>query len=419
MSQIKTIIDKSKLKPIRQAKPNWSDQGIDWPVYRVKISDLHYNEDNGRIATWISTYTSNKDNKPLDSLTREEFNDVLEGFIRKANKEETMKELINDIKKKTQLNPGVILTDGTIVSGNRRFTALRNLYRENCDEKYEYFDCFIVDTPDTKDKFEFVKLIETKTQFSVVTEQDYDPIDRLVTIYKYLIDPTTKIWSVKDYAKKIGIKERDAENLYFRASIMVDYLKYINRPGEFHVARIQKLDGPIAELPNLYKQLIDTPKGRAEWNRIRPLFYSVFPPRKSKDDSKDRTRKVRSFKKMYNDNQSEFNALVAKLYAEAEKITEKMKEGTTEHTEYIVTDSGAVQARVSLGDQTIQDAITATQKQSARERPLKKAGAALSSLNEIETDIFSYMSKEEKDNLLKGLKEIEEKINSLKNKLNH
>ncbi len=417
MSQIKTVIDKSKLKPIRQAKPNWSDQGIDWPVYRVKINELHYNEDNGRIATWISTYTSNKDNKELTSLSREEFNDIIEGFIRKANKEEAMKELINDIKKKTQLNPGVILTDGTIVSGNRRFTALRNLYRENCDEKYEYFDCFIVDAPDTKDKFEFVKLIETKTQFSVVTEQDYDPIDRLVTIYKYLIDPETKIWSVKDYAKKIGIKERDAENLYFRASIMVDYLKYMGRAGEFHVARIQKLDGPIAELPNLYKSLMESPKGRAEWNRIRPLFYSVFPPRRNKDDSKDRTRKVRSFKKMYNDNLPEFNSLLAALYDEAEKITEKIKEGTTAHSVYTQDDNGEIQAIVSLGDQKIQDAINATQKQSARERPLKKAGAALNTLNEIETDIFNYMNEEEKKNLLKSLKDIEEKINYLKNRL--
>ena len=149
MSTIKTFIDRDKIQKVRMAKPNWSDEGKEMQVYRVNIKDLHYNEENGRIATWISTYLSDQNNPKLDSLSREEFNDKIETFVKNANSKEALDNLIGDIKKKTQLNPGVILTDGTIVSGNRRFTALRNLSRIDCDEKYEYFECFVIDAPYT------------------------------------------------------------------------------------------------------------------------------------------------------------------------------------------------------------------------------------------------------------------------------
>ena len=417
MSAIKTVINRNTLQKVRMAKPNWSDSGVEQQVYRVNIKELHYNEENGRIATWISTYLSDGNNPKLDTLSREEFNNIIEGFIKKANKKEALDALMLDIKKKTQLNPGVILTDGTIVSGNRRFTALRNLYEIDHDEKYEYFECFVIDAPDTKEKLEFVKLIETKTQFSVVSEEDYNSIDRLVTIYRYLIDEETKIWSIKDYAKKIGIKEREAENLYYRAMIMVDYLEYINKPKAFHIARIDKLDGPIAELPGLYKDLNDTIDGKREWKRIRPLFYSEFPPKKSKDDSKDRTRKVRSFKNMYTKNRPEFERLLLKLYEVAEKIEERNRLGLTAHSEFRTDESGREQALTSLDSQDIENAVHATNKLQAREKQITKAGNALKTLNEIDYDVFPYMDEEDKDRLNSSLDELITKINEIKNKL--
>ena len=299
--EIKANIRREDWEMVRKQKPNWSDDGKDWNVYRVKISELHYNEENGRIATWISTYTSDPKNPPLNTLSREDFNNVIEGFIRLSNKKESLKNLEQDIKKKTQLNPGVILTDGTIVSGNRRFTALRSLYKEDADDKYEYFECFIVDYPESKQAKEFVKLIETKTQFGIVTEEDYNPIDRLVTIYKYLINPETKIWTIKEYAKKIGIKESDAENLYYRAAVLVDYLNFIGQPNAFHIARIKKLDGPIAELPALYKKLITTKP--EEWDRIKILFYSEM------QKPGDRTRSIRNLKTIFQIHLDSFDRL--------------------------------------------------------------------------------------------------------------
>lgn len=408
--EIKTFINKDALQPIRQEKPNWSDTGKEMPVYRIKITDLHYNEENGRIATWISTYTSDVDKPKLSSLSREDYNDVIETFIKRANTSDSLKNLMNDVKKKTQLNPGVILDDGTIVSGNRRFTALRNLYREDYDEKYEYFECFIIPTPKTKDQTEFIKLIETKTQFGVVTEEDYNPIDRLVTIYRYLISDDTRIWSTKEYAKKIGIKESEAENLYDRAWIMADYLEFIGKPLAFHIARERKLDGPINDLAPLFKKLKNSQM--AEWNRIKPLFYSEM-----NRGSGDRTRVVRNLKNVYLKNEFEFNKLLADLYRKQEEIEEKLETKTIIYTDTKVDEEGNEKPLVSLEQVDIARAVNATQKVAAREKQIKRVSNALDILGEVETDEFVHMDLEEKNKIGRTLTKIKEKVEALQRKL--
>ena len=407
--EIRANIRREDWTKVRKQKPNWSDDGKDWDVYQVKISELHYNEDNGRIATWISTYTSDPNNPPLNSLSREDFNNVIEGFIRRSNKEEALKNLKQDIKKKTQLNPGVILTDGTIVSGNRRFTALRSLYKEDCDDKYEYFECFIVDYPESKQAKEFVKLIETKTQFGVVTEEDYNPIDRLVTIYKYLINEETRIWTVKEYAKKIGIKESEAENLYLRASILVDYLNFIGQPNAFHLARINKLDGPIAELPNLYKKLHSSKP--EEWDRIKILFYSEMLK------SGDRTRSVRDLKNTYLKNPAEFERLLSDLYKRQEKVEEAQKhenKDTDEPSNLVVNAESVI---VKLEDSQIQDAANRTKKLEAREKQKKKVSNAKDTLDSVELDMIAYMTEADKAEMKKDLEKIMTRAEKIKARL--
>lgn len=409
--QIKTIIKKEELEPIRKQKPNWSDDGKDWNVYRIKISELHYNEENGRIATWISMYNSDPSNPPLDSLSREKFNEVIEQYIRLSNgKKEALTNLEQDIKKKTQLNPGVVLTDGTIVSGNRRFTALRSLYKEDCDDKYEYFECFIVDYPESKQAKEFVKLIETKTQFGVVAEEDYNPIDRLVTIYKYLINEETKIWTVKEYAKKIGIKESDAENLYYRAAILVDYLSFIGKPNDFHIARIKKLDGPIAELPNLYKSLkTSRPE---EWDRIKILFYSEM------QKGGDRTRSVRDLKKTYAKNPPEFERLLGNIYRAQESAEEVLeREGREVTTDYSVDNNGNERPLVTLDDSVIQDAANRTKKIEAREKQKKKVSSAKDALDQVELDMLSHMTAEDKAEIKKDIDKIRIRLEKIEKRL--
>ena len=56
-------------------------ESAEYPVYRIKLSELRYNPQNDRIATWVSEYDENHEVRLSDTDDVKEFNDVVEGFI--------------------------------------------------------------------------------------------------------------------------------------------------------------------------------------------------------------------------------------------------------------------------------------------------------------------------------------------------
>ena len=94
-----------------------------YPVYRVRLDLLYYNDQNDRIATWITQYKSDPENAAFDTLDREQYNKTIEGFIIASNPA-AMEKTKNNIALVNQREPGVVLADGRIIDGNRRFTCL-------------------------------------------------------------------------------------------------------------------------------------------------------------------------------------------------------------------------------------------------------------------------------------------------------
>ena len=101
-----------------------------YPVYKVKLDWLFYNDQNDRIATWISQYKSQHEGKTPDSADREVYNNIIEEFIVASNPDAIRKTQAN-IELVEQREPGVVLADGRIIDGNRRFTCLRRLAQKN------------------------------------------------------------------------------------------------------------------------------------------------------------------------------------------------------------------------------------------------------------------------------------------------
>lgn len=288
--------------------PDWSTDGQILDVYKVPIDKLYYNDENGRIATWVSEFAENDEDFSLENMPFHEYNSKIHEFIKKSNSAESFKKTYDDVKTKGQIRPGVILADGRVVSGNRRFTVLRELYNDLSDDKYSYFKCFIIDK-DLNDNFgrKQIKTIERLTQFGVDEKQDYDPIDRLVDIYNDLIGPK-KIWNVEEYSKKLSLKKNVVEQMYYKAKIMADYLEYIGKPKKFYIARVNKLDGPLQELVRVYKSVTQN-----EWNNIRVIFYSYI------QEGGDRTRDVRNLTKIFRSNTKGFYELLQKCVDDIER----------------------------------------------------------------------------------------------------
>lgn len=84
-----------------------------YPVYKVKLDWLFYNDQNDRIATWISQYKAQHEGKTPDIAQREAYNNIIEEFIVASNPDAIRKTQSN-IELVDQREPGVVLADGRI-----------------------------------------------------------------------------------------------------------------------------------------------------------------------------------------------------------------------------------------------------------------------------------------------------------------
>lgn len=122
------------------------DETKEYDVYKIPVERLAYNLSNGRMYMEVKKFESEEDIK-LEDLRKEDierYNEEIENLIWSTN-EERNGGTKDDIKKFGQLEAGVVLDDGTVIDGNRRFTCIRKLHREfPDDERYKYFKAALV-----------------------------------------------------------------------------------------------------------------------------------------------------------------------------------------------------------------------------------------------------------------------------------
>ena len=198
------------------------------PVYKIKLSELFYNDKNDRIATSIDSYNRNHD-KALEPGKNEEYNKVIENFIVKSNEQAIFKTK-NNIRLVGQREAGVVLPDGRVIDGNRRFTCLRQLSSE--DEKFTYFEAIIL--PQDADAKQ-IKLLELMIQHGEEQRVEYDPIDMIVGMYHDIVE--TNMLTVEEYAKAIDVQEREVENKIKMAETFIDFLDFINMPKHWYLIK--------------------------------------------------------------------------------------------------------------------------------------------------------------------------------------
>lgn len=211
-------------------------------VYRIKLDVLYYNDKNGRISTWMSQHGSK------DPSDREGYNDEIGKYIEESNPE-ALKKTKNNIKAFGQQEPGVVLNDGRIIDGNRRFTCLRELARD--DSAFGYFEAVILDF-DLERHSKRIKELELQLQHGKDKPVDYGAIEHLVEVYQDTVDPGT--FTSKEYAKLTDSKLSEVERDMEKARLMVGFLDFIKAPKQFYIARDLKIDGTIHELNRILKK---------------------------------------------------------------------------------------------------------------------------------------------------------------------
>ena len=362
-----------------------------YQIYKIKLDCLYYNNQNGRIATWISKYES--ENGPLD-LQNSKYNDTIHEMIVESN-EEAFKKTKNNIRLYGQRESGVVLKDGRIVDGNRRFTCLRELSQE--DAKFGYFEAVILDRSYDDGK-KAIKSLELTLQHGTDKPVDYDPINKLVDVYNYLIKDGHE-FTPKEFAKNIDQPESEVKKSMEVAKLMIEYLEFINAPEQFHLVFKQNIYGPLVDMRTRLKKIQDE---ELRETLKQSMFCAILYGKG------DLTRNMRRYNKILESEVSpEF---INQQNQIIDKVTEKIGNISEPMTQSIISEQ-------ILNDKDLENEIESTIRiefdkstaNAAKSAPLALLDSAIAKLQAIDSTSMAIVTKR---------KDLEEKIETLSNEIN-
>ncbi|UTH14194.1 hypothetical protein [Macrococcus equipercicus] len=372
-----------------------------YQVYKIKLTDLYYNDQNDRIASWISKYKFDNEVSEMNIANREEYNEIVSQFIIKSN-EKAFKSTKKNIELIGQEVPAVILMDGRIIDGNRRFTCLREIEKEK--NETGYIEAIVLEKDITSDQ-KAIKLLELYLQHGREERVGYNPVDRLVGIYKDVVQ--TELVSVEEYAKTTSMELKEVKDMVKRAELMVEFLEFINMPEQYHVARDLEIEGPIREIETVLKKAKDEEVMEDIKNII---FASILMKPKG-----DITRYIRDFKNIINSTyQDEFIEHQLDL---TEKVLEKIDEAEEVNTKFInqhVRAQEEIKEEMLEGFEKYQERL---KKNKTLNSPAAQIEKAILAIESIDTNIVKKLNDEGYHKLLDALIQLDDTINSFKNEV--
>lgn len=364
----------------------------DYPVYKIRLDKLYYNDQNDRIATWMAQYKVENNINSVDVSDQDNYNNIIHEFITESNREAIKKTQMN-IKMVGQQESGVVLMDGRIIDGNRRFTCLRNIEKET--GKTQYFEAVILDHS-IKRNAKQIKMLELMLQHGVDEKVGYNPIDRLVGIYTDIID--TKLLTVKEYADSVNMNESDIQLEVEKANLMIEFLDFINAPKQFHIARHFNIVDPLKELHIMLKKVKDEEKKEDLKNAVFAQF--LMQP------FADTTRYTRKIKKI-----ASSNRFLNEFLDEQMEIVERVCEELEQHPKVSNKEINIIRSN----DKIKSDFLHSTEKfvnkvdgDTTRNQPIKQTEKAFDSLDLIDTKILKKLSEEQRSEIREKLDMIDQ-----------
>ncbi|MEB7838249.1 ParB N-terminal domain-containing protein [Staphylococcus xylosus] len=373
-----------------------------YDVYKIKLDKLYYNDQNDRIATWISKYKADNDLKSFDLSNLEEYNEIIADFIKESD-EKAFKKTKNNIKALGQTEPAVILSDGRVIDGNRRFTCLRDLAKE--DSKFNYLDAIIINK-DIQDSKKEIKLLELYLQHGREERVGYNPIDRLVGVYNDVIK--NNLITVEEYAKNTEQTANEVKKTIERANLMVEFLEFIDMPEHYYLARDWDLDGPLGEITAVLNK-IKTEEEREDLKNI--IFTNI-----AAKPNTDMTRYIRKIKNLVNTPQ--FRPFIEDNLELCEKFLEKF-DGAEEKTVEFIN-------KEVRGDEELRDELRNTydkyqekvKKRNSINAPKNQIEKAIDALQNIDFEMVLRLNDEsDYPQFLNSLEMLEEEVKNIKNEV--
>ena len=363
----------------RKEKHSIDNVTRDFDIYRIKCDLLFYNDQNDRIATWVSEYNSAQ-GADLLALGRDEYNGVIEDFIVESNPG-ALRKTEKSIALRGQLRPGIVLNDGRVIDGNRRLTCVRRLARAN--NEAGWFEAAILDDATGSDP-KRIKLLELAIQIGEEEKVAYDPVDRLVGVYRDVVK--NHLITPAEYGNATGMTEAEVKKLVDRAQYMEEFLEFCQAPEQYHLARALKVDGPLGEFSRVLKKY----DNRHDKQLVKRLMFAnmVVQP------EGDITRYVRDF------------GSVAGTDAEAGcKAAARTREKVSE----LRADGNLVDGVKRAGDR----ARETVRRVKLMDTPAKKSADCLSELEKILPEMLDVLGPDELEKVRRNLVAVADKVEEL------
>lgn len=367
-------------------------------VYRIPLELLHYNSKNGRISTLISKWES-ENGYSINNLELEQYNDTIENYIIKSNKiafDRTKKSIENI----SQREAGVVLNDGCIIDGNRRYTCLRKLYEETSNPKYAYFEAVILDSTVSTDEKE-IKRLELELQHGQDEKVSYNPIENLIDVYKTCEEE--KLLTTKEYADNINKSESEVKKYLEQAKIIIDFLDYIGATGKYYMAVDLQLDASVFEIYNIKQKIED----EETWEKAKIMLYDNMLA-KSKADIKE---VMRDIKKIIN---SDFFEECYEEHRKISKPLENLLKSTDDiDTPFVINEIRSNEVLKKNMLDNVEEYKGKKSKDDLQKEPIRKMENIVEILEKIDQEALEYMSKDDKNNFAELFNKSKIKMNEI------
>lgn len=369
-------------------KVTYGGKTVVYPVYRVRLNALYYNEQNDRIATWITRYEAENGEDALSGLNRDIYNRIIENFIVESNPEAINKTQKN-IALIGQREPGVTLADGRIVDGNRRYTCLRRIQRE--DPAPVYFETVIMDMDIREDRKQ-IKLLELAIQHGEEKKVDYDLIDYAVGTYRDIVQ--NGLLTIEEYASSTNEPVSEVKKRIEVAGIVSEFLHHIKLPEQYHVAREFQVYSLFQEMMAPLRQLDDDGK-----RQLKTIAFNNAMMHAMKDQRKF-IRDIKGLVKngaypSYFEEQQKYDKTIREAYAAVEVRgkgdVDRFAEAHTDITEKL--------------QMSMERALLRSRTQQLKAKPSENVSKSIDLMMDVDPRQFERMNVEEKE-VLKG--ELEE-----------
>ncbi len=391
--------DSGKIQKTTQTrKITYGGKTTVYPVYKIRLDALYYNDQNDRIATWISRYEAENGEDSLKGLNMDIYNRVIEEFVAESNPEAIRKTQKN-IAMFGQREPGVVLADGRVVDGNRRFTCLRRIQRETGET--QWFEAAIMDVDIDVDRKQ-IKILELSVQHGEEKKVDYDLIDYAVGTYRDIVQ--TGLLTIEEYAQSANEPASDVKRRIEIAEIISEFLVFIRLPGQFHVARDYKVY-------SLFEELL-IPLKRVENETVLKQIAFANAMMKAVPDQRKFVRDIKTLvsKDQYAAYFEEQEALIAKMRElyDAESIhTQKDVEAFADNNRGLAREMEA----------SLDDAMLRVSAQQTRMKPAVIVTKCFKQMVDIDPRVFPMMDVEDQETLRANLDELAKLIEQLRRKL--